>query len=220
MSVRTLPLDDRLYDYLLRHSLREPDALAKLRAETASHPQVNMQIAPEQGQFMQLLVRLLGVRRAIEVGVFTGYSSLAVTLAMPADGRLLACDVSEEFTAIARRHWQAAGVADRIELVLAPAQQTLDARLAAGESGLYDFAFIDADKTSYLAYYERLLDLVRPGGLIVVDNTLWGGEVANPGNRDEDTVALREFNDVLLADPRIDLSLLPLGDGLTLARRR
>ncbi len=220
MSIRTLPLDDRLYDYLLAHSLREPEALAKLRAATASHPQVNMQIAPEQGQFMQMLVRLLGVRRAIEVGVFTGYSSLAVALAMPADGRLLACDVSEEYTAIARRHWQAAGVADRIELVLAPAEQTLDARLAAGESGLYDFAFIDADKTSYLAYYERLMKLVRPGGLIVVDNTLWGGEVANPGNRDEDTVALREFNDVLLADPRIDLSLLPLGDGLTLARRR
>ena len=220
MSIRTLKLDDRLYAYLLAHSLREPEALAKLRAETASHPKVNMQIAPEQGQFMQMLVRLLGVRRAIEVGVFTGYSSLAVALAMPADGRLLACDVSEEFTAIARRHWQSAGVADRIELVLAPAKQTLDARLAAGESGLYDFAFIDADKTNYLAYYERLMNLVRPGGLIVVDNTLWGGEVANPGNRDEDTVALREFNDVLLADPRIDLSLLPLGDGLTLARRR
>jgi predicted O-methyltransferase YrrM len=220
MSIRTLPLDDRLYDYLLAHSLREPGALSKLRAETASHPKVNMQIAPEQGQFMQMLVRLLGVRRAIEVGVFTGYSSLAVALAMPADGRLLACDVSEEFTAIARRHWQEAGVADRIELVLAPAKQTLDARLAAGEAGRYDFAFIDADKTNYLAYYERLMNLVRPGGLIVVDNTLWGGEVANPANRDEDTVALREFNDTLLADPRIDLSLLPLGDGLTLARRR
>jgi predicted O-methyltransferase YrrM len=220
MSIRTLPLDDRLYDYLLKHSLREPEALAKLRAETASHPKVNMQIAPEQGQFMQMLVRLAGARRAIEVGVFTGYSSLAVALALPANGRLLACDVSEEFTAIARRHWEAAGVAGRIELVLAPAKQTLDARLAAGESGTYDFAFIDADKTSYLAYYERLMNLVRPGGLIVVDNTLWGGEVANPANRDEDTVALREFNDVLLADPRIDLSLLPLGDGLTLARRR
>jgi predicted O-methyltransferase YrrM len=220
MSIRTLKLDDRLYDYLLAHSLREPEALAKLRAETASHPKVNMQIAPEQGQFMQMLVRLLDVRRAIEVGVFTGYSSLAVALAMPADGRLLACDVSEEFTAIARRHWQSAGVADRIELVLAPALQTLDARLAAGESAAYDFAFIDADKSNYLAYYERLMKLVRPGGLIVVDNTLWGGEVANPRNRDEDTVALREFNDVLLADPRIDLSLLPLGDGLTLARRR
>ena len=220
MSNRTLPLDDRLYDYLLRHSLREPEALEKLRAETASHPRVNMQIAPEQGQFMQMLVRLLGARRAIEVGVFTGYSCLAVALAMPADGRILACDISEEYTAIARRHWRAAGVLDRIELVIAPAKQTLDARLAAGESGLYDFAFIDADKTGYLAYYERLMNLVRPGGLIVVDNTLWGGELANPENREQETVALREFNDVLHADPRIDLSLLPLGDGLTLARRR
>ncbi len=220
MSNRTLSLDDRLYDYLLRHSLREPESLARLRAETASHPQVNMQIAPEQGQFMQMLVRLLGARRAIEIGVFTGYSSLAVMLAMPADARLLACDISEEYTSIARRHWQTAGVADRIELVIAPARQTLDARLAAGEAGQYDFAFIDADKTGYLSYYERLIQLVRPGGLIVVDNTLWSGKVANPSNRDEETVALREFNDALLADPRIDLSLLPLGDGLTLARRR
>jgi predicted O-methyltransferase YrrM len=220
MSNRTLSLDDRLYDYLLRHSLREPESLARLRAETAAHPKVNMQIAPEQGQFMQMLIRLMGARRAIEIGVFTGYSSLAVVLAMPADGRLLACDISEEYTAIARRHWQAAGVADRIELVIAPAKQTLDAHLAAGEAGQYDFAFIDADKTGYLTYYERLIQLLRPGGLIVVDNTLWSGEVANPANRDPDTVALREFNDVLLADPRIDLSLLPLGDGLTLARRR
>ena len=220
MSNRTLTLDDRLYDYLLRHSLREPEALARLRAETAAHPQVNMQIAPEQGQFMQMLVRLTDARRAIEVGVFTGYSSLAVALAMPDDGYLLACDVSEEYTAIARRHWQAAGVAHKIELVLAPARETLDARLASGEAGTFDFAFIDADKTGYLGYYERLMRLIRPGGLIVVDNTLWSGDVANPANRDPDTVALREFNDRLLADPRIDLSLLPLGDGLTLARRR
>ena len=220
MSNRTLTLDDGLYDYLLRHSLREPEALARLRAETAAHPQVNMQIAPEQGQFMQMLVRLTDARRAIEVGVFTGYSSLAVALAMADDGYLLACDVSEEYTAIARRHWQAADVAYKIELVLAPARETLDARLAAGEAGTYDFAFIDADKTGYLGYYERLMRLIRPGGLIVVDNTLWSGGVANPANRDPDTVALREFNDRLLADPRIDLSLLPLGDGLTLARRR
>jgi predicted O-methyltransferase YrrM len=220
MSNRTLSLDDRLYDYLLRHSLREPESLAKLRAETAAHPRVNMQIAPEQGQFMQMLVRLTDTRRAIEVGVFTGYSSLAVALAMPEDGRLLACDISEEYTEVARRHWRAAGVAHKIELVLASARDTLDARLAAGEAGRYDFAFIDADKTGYLGYYERLMQLVRPGGLIVVDNTLWSGDVANPANRDPDTVALREFNDRLLADPRIDLSLLPLGDGLTLARRR
>jgi predicted O-methyltransferase YrrM len=220
VSNRTLPLDDRTYEYLLAHSLREAPALALLRAETASHPKVNMQIAPEQGQFMQMLVRLSGARRAIEVGVFTGYSSLAVMLAMPPDGRLLALDVSEEYTSIARRHWQAAGVADRIELVIAPAKDTLDARLAAGEADRYDFAFIDADKTGYLAYYERLMKLLRPGGLIVVDNTLWSGRVANPGERDADTVALREFNDVLHKDPRIELTLLPVGDGLTLARRR
>lgn len=220
MSNRTLELDDRTYQYLLAHSLREDPALAQLRAETASHPQVNMQIAPEQGQFMQMLVRLTGARRAIEVGVFTGYSSLAVLLAMPPDGCLLALDVSAVYTAVARRHWQLAGVADRVELVLAPAEDTLDARLAAGEAAFYDFAFIDADKTGYLGYYERLLKLVRPGGLIVVDNTLWHGEVANPANREADTVALREFNDVLHADPRIDLALVPVGDGLTLARRR
>ncbi len=220
MSNRTIQLDDRTYEYLLAHSLREAPVLAALRAETASHPQVNMQIAPEQGQFMQMLVRLTGARRAIEVGVFTGSSSLAVMLAMPKDGRLLALDVSEEFTAIARRHWQAAGVADRIELVIAQAKDTLDARIAAGESGRYDFAFIDADKGGYLAYYERLMKLVRPGGLIVVDNTLWSGEVANPENRDPDTAALREFNDILHKDSRIELAMLPVGDGLTLARIR
>lgn len=220
MSNRTITLDDRSYAYLLAHSLREAPALAALRTETASHPKVNMQIAPEQGQFMQMLVHLVGARRAIEVGVFTGYSSLAVMLAMPKDGRLLALDISEEYTAVARRHWQAAGVADRIELVIAPAAETLDARLAQGEAGSYDFAFIDADKTGYLGYYDRLLKLVRPGGLIVVDNTLWSGEVANPANVDRDTVALRKFNDALHRDSRIDLALLPVGDGLTLARRR
>jgi caffeoyl-CoA O-methyltransferase len=169
---------------------------------------------------MQMLVRLAGARRAIEVGVFTGYSSLAVMLAMPPEGRMLALDVSEEFTAVARRHWQAAGVAGRIELVIAPAAATLEARLARGEAGQYDFAFIDADKTGYLGYYEQLLKLLRPGGLIVVDNTLWSGEVANPENREASTQALRAFNDALHQDPRIDLALLPVGDGLTLARLR
>ena len=220
MSNRTLQLDDRTYEYLLAHSLREDPALSRLRAEIASHPKVNMQIAPEQGQFMQMLVRLTGAKRAIEVGVFTGYSSLAVMLAMPKDARLLALDVSPAYTAVARRHWQAAGVADRIELVIAPASATLDARIEAGEAGHYDFAFIDADKTGYLGYYERLLKLLRPGGLIVVDNTLWHGAVADPADREADTVALREFNDALHRDTRIDLALLPVGDGLTLARRR
>ena len=220
MSNRTIQLDDRTYDYLIAHSLREAPSLLKLRAETASHPKVNMQIAPEQGQFMQMLVRLTGARRAIEVGVFTGYSSLAVMLAMPKDGRLLALDVSPVYTSVARRHWREAGVADRVELVIAPAKDTLDGRLAAGEAGQYDFAFIDADKTSYLDYYERLLKLLRPGGLIVVDNTLWHGAVADPADREADTVALREFNDALHSDERVDVALLPIGDGLTLARRR
>ena len=220
MSRRTLPLDDRLYEYLLTASLREPPALANLREETKRHPRAQMQIAPEQGQFMQLLVRLVGARRALEVGVFTGYSSLAIALALPADGYLLACDISDEFTAVARRHWAAAGVTGRIELVLAPAIETLDARLGAGEAGSYDFAFIDADKEGYPDYYERALALLRPGGLIAVDNTLWSGAVADPVDTSADTAAIRRFNEHLRRDERVDLSLVPIGDGLTLARRR
>ncbi len=220
MSRKSIGLEDRLYQYLLGASLREPPSLEKLREETAAHPQAGMQISPEQGQFMQLLLRLMGARRVVEVGVFTGYSSLAMALALPDDGRLLACDVSEEYTAIARRHWQAAGVASKIELVLAPALETLEARIMAGDAGRYDFAFIDADKTGYLAYYERLLTLLRPGGLIAVDNTLWDGAVADPAENSPDTVALREFNARLHRDERVDLSLVPIGDGLTLARKR
>jgi predicted O-methyltransferase YrrM len=220
MSRQSIGLDDRLHDYLLGASLREPPALARLREETAAHPRAGMQIAPEQGQFMQLLLKLVDARRVIEAGVFTGYSSLAMALALPDDGRILACDISEEYTAIARRHWAAAGVAAKIELVLGPARDTLDARLAAGEAGSYDFAFIDADKGGYLDYYERLLALLRPGGLIAVDNTLWDGAVADPADRSPDTVALREFNARLHADERVDLSLVPIGDGLTLARKR
>jgi predicted O-methyltransferase YrrM len=191
-----------------------------LRAETAAHPRAGMQISPEQGQFMQLLLKLIGARRVVEVGVFTGYSSLAMALALPGDGRILACDISDEYTAIARRHWAEAGVTHKLELVIAPALATLEARLAAGEAGSYDFAFIDADKGGYHDYYERLLELLRPGGLIAVDNTLWSGAVADPADRSPDTVALREFNARLHADERVDLSLVPIGDGLTLARRR
>jgi caffeoyl-CoA O-methyltransferase len=220
MSNRTVSLDNALYEYLLGASLREHPALARLRAETATHPQVNMQIAPEQGQFMALLVRLMGARRCIEVGVFTGYSSLAVALALPPGGRIVACDVSDEYTAMARRYWAEAGVADRIDLRLAPALETLDALLAAGEAGRYDFAFIDADKEAYPEYYERLLQLLRPGGLIAVDNTLWDGAVADPADQEPDTVAIRAFNERLHGDERIDLSLVPIGDGLTLARKR
>jgi predicted O-methyltransferase YrrM len=219
MSNRSIGLEPALYDYLLSASLREPAALARLRAETASHPRVNMQIAPEQGQFMALLVKLMGAKRCIEVGVFTGYSSLAVALALPPTGRIVACDVSEEYTQIARRHWEAAGVAGRIDLRIAPALETLDGLLAAGDGG-YDFAFIDADKGAYAGYYERLLALLRPGGLIAVDNTLWDGDVADAANQEPDTVAIRAFNEKLRDDERVDLSLVPIGDGLTLARKR
>lgn len=220
MSRRTIQVDDRLYEYLVRVSVREPAALKTLRDETAVHPRAGMQISPEVGQLLQLLVRLTGARRTIEVGVFTGYSSLAIALALPADGRILACDVSDEYTAVARRHWQAAGVTDKIELVIAPALETLDARLRQGEAGCYDFAFIDADKGNYIGYYEKVFELLRPGGLIAVDNTLWGGAVADEADQSADTVALRRFNEQLLADERIDLSLVPIGDGLTLVRRR
>lgn len=219
MSRRTLNLDERLYRYVLDVSLREHAELAALREATRTHPRAGMQIAPEQGQFLALLVRLIGARRTIEIGVFTGYSALAVALALPEDGRVLACDVSVEYTSVARPYWQRAGVAHKIDLVLAPALATLDARLTAGEAGAYDFAFIDADKTNYDGYYERCLQLLRTGGLIAVDNTLWSGRVAEPA-LDEDTAALQRFNRKLHRDDRIDLALLPIGDGLTLARKR
>ncbi|GAB4467310.1 MAG: class I SAM-dependent methyltransferase [Burkholderiaceae bacterium] len=219
MSRRTLALDDALYDYVLAHSLREHPALAALREATSTHPRASMQIAPEQGQLMALLVKLIGARRTIEVGVFTGYSALAVALALPDDGHVLACDVSEEYTKVAREYWQRAQVAHKIELVLAPAAQTLAARIDAGESGTYDFAFIDADKTGYDGYYERCLRLVRAGGLIAIDNVLWHGAVARPADS-EDTRALQAFNAKLHRDDRIDLALVPIGDGLSLARKR
>lgn len=219
MSRRTLALDDTLHDYVVRHN-REHAELARLRADTASHPRASMQIAAEQGALLQMLVRLIGARRTVEIGVFTGYSALAVALALPRDGRVLACDVSEEYTRIARPYWERAGVAAKIELVLAPALQTLDQRLAAGEAGQYDLAFIDADKSNYDGYYERCLQLVRPGGLIALDNTLWSGRVAQTAEAGSDTAALQALNDKLVADGRADVALLPVGDGLTLARRR
>lgn len=220
MSNRTIVMNDALYEYLLGASLRDLPVLRRLREETAKHPRARMQISPEQGQFMQLLTKLMGARRCIEVGVFTGYSSLAVALALPADGHILACDVSEEFTAVARRYWKEAGVESKIELHLAPALETLDGRLKAGEAGRYDLAFIDADKSNYSGYYERILKLLRPGGLILVDNVLWSGAVMDKKDTSEDTVALRAFNIALHKDERIDLSMLPVGDGLTLARKR
>jgi caffeoyl-CoA O-methyltransferase len=219
MAHRTLQLDDALYDYVLAHSLREHPAQVALREATKAHPHAGMQIGPEQGQFMALLARILGARRAIEIGVFTGYSALTVALALPDGGYLLACDVSDEYTRIGKPYWQAAGVAHRIDLRIGPALQTLDARLAAGEAGAYDFAFIDADKTAYDAYYERCLELVRQGGVIVIDNVLWSGSVARPA-KTADTKALQALNDKLHRDERVDLSLLPIGDGITLARKR
>ncbi|HEY9795039.1 MAG TPA: class I SAM-dependent methyltransferase, partial [Leptolyngbyaceae cyanobacterium] len=209
-----------LYDYLLSVSLREPDILQQLREETAHLPNAMMQIAPEQGQFMALLVQLLGATKTLEVGVFTGYSSLCVALSLPPNGKIVACDVSEEYTAIARRYWEAAGVADKIDLRLAPALETLDELLAAGLAGTFDFAFIDADKRNYEGYYERSLQLIRPGGLIAIDNVLWSGRVAEPQAQDNQTQVLRALNEKLHHDKRITLSMVPIADGLTLALKR
>ncbi len=220
MSTKTITLTESLHHYLLSVSLREPPILARLREETAQHPLANMQIAPEQGQFMALLVRLMEAKKCLELGVFTGYSALSVALALPPDGKLIACDVNEEWTSMARRYWQEAGVAHKIALRIAPALETLDKLLANGEAGSFDFIFIDADKENCVNYYERSLELVRHGGLIVIDNVLWSGRVADPNEHDMDTVAIRRFNTKLHFDERIALSMLPLADGLTLAYKR
>ena len=221
MSYKTLKLDVTLYEYLCRVSLREPAVLSELRAETAALPMAMMQIAPEQGQFMSLLARICGARKALEIGVFTGYSSLSVALAMPADGRLIACDVNAEWTAIARRYWARAGVAEKIELHLAPALATLDSLLASGHAGSIDFTFIDADKSNYQDYFERALALSREGALILVDNVLWSGKVASPAAAgDDDTAALQAFNERLHYDDRVDLAMLAVADGLTIVRKR
>ncbi|TAD77398.1 MAG: SAM-dependent methyltransferase [Oscillatoriales cyanobacterium] len=220
MSPRTLELTDRLYDYLLAVSLREPAILQELRAVTARHSAARMQIAPEQGQFIALLVQLLGVQRAIEIGTFTGYSTLCVALAMPEQGEIIACDINANDTAIAQEFWQRAGVDHKITLQIAPALTTLNRLLAAGRAGDFDFAFIDADKKNYTHYFDRCCELVRPGGLIAIDNVLWYGRVADLANQESATEAIREFNARLHGDPRVDLSLVPIGDGLTLARRR
>lgn len=221
MSRHTQHLPAYLRAYLESECLRESPLLARLRRETARLPQAAMQIAPEQGALLGLLVGLLGARQILEVGTFTGYSALAMAQAMGPDGRLLACDLSRAWTDIARHYWRAAGVEDRIELRLGPAMDTLDALLDSGAAGRYDLAFIDADKAAYDGYYERSLRLLRPGGLVVLDNTLWGGSVARPGGDDDtDTRALRTLNRKLRDDPRVDLSPLPVADGLTLARKR
>jgi len=217
---RQITLSDDLLAYLQAVSLREPESLRRLREETARLPMAGMQISPDQGQFMALLVRLIGARHCLEIGTFTGYSALAVVLALPAEGRVTCCDVSEEYTAVARRAWAGAGVAAKIDLHLAPARATLDRLRAEGRRGSFDFAFIDADKENYDHYYEASLDLVRKGGLIAIDNVLWSGAVADDTKQDADTRALRALNLKLRDDRRVDISMLPLGDGLTLARIR
>jgi predicted O-methyltransferase YrrM len=217
---RFLNITELLGDYVDAHTAPEHPAQKELRAATAKMRHSGMQIGADQGAFMALLVKLMGARRTIEIGVFTGYSSLAVALALPADGKIVACDVSEEWTAVAREYWRRAGVEHKIDLRLAPALGTLDALLAAGEAGRYDFAFIDADKGNYGAYYERCLQLVRAGGLIAVDNTLWGGAVVDPKDDSNDTKAIRAFNDAVQGDSRVQATLLAVGDGLTLALKR
>lgn len=220
MSLKTPNLTGELYRYLLGVSLREPEVLRRLREETRVLPEADCQISPEQGQLMALLLRLMSAKRVLEIGTFTGYSSLVMALALPADGELVTCDRSGEWTAIARRYWQEAGVADRITLHLGPALEALDRLLAEGRRDSFDFAFIDADKENDLAYFEQCMKLVRRGGLIAVDNVLWSGRVIDPAVDDLDTTSVRAFNQTLLEDERIDLSLVPIADGLTLARRR
>jgi caffeoyl-CoA O-methyltransferase len=216
---RHTPLTPALYDYLVRVSVREPEVLARLREETRTLPWAGMQIGPDQGQFMRFVVESIGARRAIEVGVFTGYSSISVALGLPDDGELVACDVSDDWTRIARRYWEEAGVAHKIRLHLRPAVETLDALLADGREGEFDFAFVDADKEAYDAYYERCLRLLRPGGVAAFDNVLWGGSVADPASTDADTLALRALNEKLRDDARVSITMLSIGDGLTLARK-
>ncbi len=221
MSNQSIGLSDDLYRYLVTNSVREPEILQQLREETERHPLANMQISPEQGQFMGLLVQLIGAKKCLEVGVFTGYSSLVVALNLPEDGKLVACDVSEEFTTIARKYWQTAGVSSKIDLKIAPALETLDRLLANGETGTFDLAFIDADKNNYAAYYDRCWQLIRQNGLILVDNVLWYGRVADPTMAgDKRTLAIKQLNQQIYHDDRVQISLMPIGDGLTIARKK
>lgn len=219
MSARSIGLSEELWRYLVEVTVREPPVLEKLRHETQKMPNGGMQISPEQGRFMAFLVELLGVRRYIEVGVFTGYSSLSVALAMPPDGRVVACDRSDEWTRMARRYWQEAGVADKIDLRLGPALDTLDALLEEGEGG-FDMVFVDADKEGSLEYYERAVKLVRQGGIVAFDNALWGGRVADPADGSEGTRAIRSVNTRVSGDLRVTSTLVPIGDGVLLARKR
>ncbi|MCY7406659.1 MAG: class I SAM-dependent methyltransferase [Alkalinema sp. CAN_BIN05] len=220
MFKNTLGLPDPLHDYILANSLKEVAILAELRQETQLHKQARMQISPDQGQLISLLIRLMSARRVLEIGVFTGYSSLTIALALPTDGVLVACDISEEYTAIAKRYWRQAGVQDKIELRIAPALETLDALLESGQAETFDFAFVDADKANYSNYYDRTLKLLRPGGLMAIDNVLWSGRVADPQSTDKIVQTMRVFNQKVAQDDRVQVSLLPLGDGITLALKK
>ena len=220
MSHKSIQLDDGLYQYLLSHSLREPALLTQLREETAQHPLAGMQISPEQGQFMAWLIQLIAAKRIVEIGVFTGYSSLAMALALPADGHITACDVSRVYTDIARRYWAQAGVESKIELQIGFAMNTLQRLIADGQAGSYDMVFIDADKCNYTNYYECGLTLLRNGGVLLVDNVLWSGKVADASIKDEDTEAIRALNRLMHQDPRVSLSVLPVADGLAMAIKR
>jgi len=217
MSSSVLPYSIELRNYLWEKGLDENPVLKRLREETENHPFALMQICPEQGALMANLVRLISAKKAIEVGTFTGYSALAVALALPEDGYLLACDISEEFTSIGKPYWEEAGVSENIDLQIAPAVETLKSKIEDGESNTYDFAFIDADKINYLNYYELCLDLIRPGGVIAIDNVLWGGSVIDSARTDDDTKAIREINDFIVSDKRVNISMIPVGDGVTLA---
>lgn len=220
MSKNPFDHQEDLYDYLKSVSLREPEILKNLREETQSLPESSMQISPDQGQFMSLLVRLLKARKTLEIGTFTGYSSLSIALALPADGKIVACDVSDEWTSIARKYWKQAGVETKIDLRISPAAETLDTLLAEGHENSFDFAFIDADKASYEIYFEKCLQLVRQGGLIAIDNVFWGGRILDPEIQTKEAKSIRSLNEKLHTDDRIELSMLPVGDGLTLAWKK
>lgn len=220
MSPRTLGMTDQLYDYMLQVSLREDDVMRRLREETQQREDANMQIAPEQGQFMALLAELIGARRCIEVGTFTGYSALAVARVLPEDGQLVCCDIDEDYTSVGRGYWKEAGVAGKIDLRIAPAKETLQNLIDDGQAGAFDFMFIDADKDGYDGYFEQGLQLLRTGGLFAFDNVFWRGAVADPAKKNENTRALRALNEKLGKDERISMAMVPIGDGLTLARKR
>ena len=220
MSNQTISITDSIYKYLCENSLREDEVLSSLRAYTYRMQQRNMQISPEQGQFMQLLIKLMGAKNTIEIGVFTGYSSLCVALALPLDGKIIACDISTKYTDIAEKYWKDANVRDKIDLRIGPALDTLQKLIDKGLSNTFDFSFIDADKINYDNYYELSLKLLRPGGLIAIDNVLWSGDVVDERINDIDTESIRSLNKKIYIDKRVEISILPIGDGLTLALKK